>query len=187
VGKSRDGIRGRVLVGVVVPNVGTPLLPGLRLGRGLALELRESRNIGWGSVLVGVVVSDVGTPLLPGLGFRGRLGFTLRVLPRSGGVVTDSLTPLAPSLRFALGRNSVGIVVGGVEGFFRSFHLYQRRGRGGFFHLGRGLRLALVVQPRAWKTRDLVGRSVLVGIVVPDVRAPFRPSYGRNQGQIVMR
>lgn len=91
-GESRDGIRRGIPVGIVVPEVGTPfspslkltlgpgssvvvtdglppLSPSLRFWRGFALVLPRTREIRKGvrrSVLVGVVITDVSTPLSPG-------------------------------------------------------------------------------------------------------------------------
>jgi len=65
----RKGIRRSVLIGVVVPNVGTPLGPGF----GFALETRESRDGIGRVILVGVVVTEVSTPLSPSYRRRGSL------------------------------------------------------------------------------------------------------------------
>ena len=103
-GKVGERIRRSVLVGVVVPNVGTPLGPSLGFGRWIAL-LPRTREIGKrvrGPVLVGVVVTNVGTPLRPGLGFalearESRDGIRSGILV--GVVVTEVGTPLSPSYR----------------------------------------------------------------------------------------
>ena len=106
-GKSRDRFRGRVLVSVVVSNVGTPLLPSLRFRSWFTLELGESRNGIRRGVLVGVVISDVGTPLFPSLWFGG--GLTLELGESGDGVgrgilasvvVPNIGAPLLPSLGF---------------------------------------------------------------------------------------
>ena len=188
--KSGNGRWGGILVGVVVSDVGTPLLPRLRLRRGLAFELREAGDRRRVRVLVGVVVSYVGTPLLPSLGFRGRLAlalsgviavlkvvvdclnyrvhrprFTLGVLPGSGVGVTDGLAPLPPSLlrfRFALRvlPGSGVVVTDGLTPLFPGFRL----GRWLAFELG--------------EPRDGRRGGILAGVVVSDVGTPLRPRLG---------
>ena len=193
-----DGRRVRVLVGVVVSYVGTPLLPSLGFWGRLALRVLPGSSVG---------VTNGLAPLTPRL---LRFRFALRVLPGSGVVVTDGFTPLLPRLlRFRLalelrksrngGRGGilVGVIVSNVgTPLFPRFRLggglalelgESRDGRRG------GILVGVVVsdvgtplRPRLGFRRtlelgeswDITWGSVLVGIVVPDVGTPFRPSYG---------
>ena len=121
--KSGDVIWGAILVGVVVTDAGTPLLPGL----GLTLVVRESRNIVRRAILVSVGVPDIGAPLLPRLRLRRRLALAVRKFiafemresrDRIGGgilarvVVSNVLTPLVPGFGFAFGLRESRDIVG---------------------------------------------------------------------------
>ena len=170
-GKSGNGIRGRVLVGVVVSDVLTPLGPRLGFRRGFALLPRAGevgKRVGR-PIQVGIVIPDVGTPFSPSPRFGG--GITL--LPRTrevrkrvrrsilvGVVVPNAGTPLSPGLGLTLGPGSGVVITDGLSPLGPS----QRFGG----------RIALL--PGARKVGERIRRSVLVGVVVTDVGTPLGPS-----------
>ena len=172
-GKSGDGIRGRVLVGVVVSDVLTPLGPRLGFRRGFAL-LPRAWEVGkrFGRpIQVGIVVPDIGTPFSPSLGFGG--GITL--LPRTrevrkrvrrsilaGVVVPNAGTPFSPGLGLTLGPGS-GVV---IADDFSPLGPSQRFGG----------RIALL--PGAREVRKGIRRFILVSVVVTNVGTPLGPGFG---------
>ena len=141
-----------VLVCIVIPDVGTPLFPGLGFRRRLALFpwTGKANNLVWSPVLVGVVIPNIGSPLFPGLGFRRWLALfpgtrqardVIWVSVLVGVVIPDVGTPLLPGL---------------------------------------GFRRRLALLPGMRKVGNAVWSSVLIGVVISDVVTPLGPAYRRR-------
>jgi hypothetical protein len=131
----------------------------------------KSGNLIGSTVLVRVDGCDeVVAPLHPVLNFRGRLALgimvSILIIIEAGGRSFDVVQKINQSLQLTL-----GVLPGTCLGITED--LIQLGPHPGFaLELG--------------ESRDIARGSVLVGIVGPDVLTPFRPSYGRNQGQIEM-
>ena len=91
--KSGKGRRVRVLVGVVVSEVGSPLFPGYRLGGRLALALSDAKEVVYGVD----AVFDLRN-------YSARFAFV--VLPGSRVVVTNGFAPLGPGFRFEFSQGA---------------------------------------------------------------------------------
>jgi hypothetical protein len=144
----------------------------------------------------------MGTVIVVAIGHRvvGRFEVVSRINQRFQltpvglvGIGIEDAVQLFPPSGYALEKvQIIGIGIGGgiiLAGFNQSLRLTLGAPPG----TGLGITEDLVqLGPHSGfalesrEPRDIAGGSGLVGVVVPDVFTPFRPSYGRNQGQIGM-